>query len=122
MKQGFRGDLITKVRKYPVDGKWFRLEQHFFYTSKEGKDYQIPEGLNTDFASIPRGLRWLIPRVGDHGMSAVMHDWLCEFKIVNRKKADSLFLESMKISKVNWLKRKMMYFGVRSYSLITFKK
>jgi hypothetical protein len=122
MKSTFEGDLITKLRKYPIDGKWFKLVREFRYYSEEGHIWIIPAGINTDFASIPRGMRWLIPRVGDHGMAAVMHDWLCEKKIVSRKKADQLFLECMKTSEVNWLKRRTMYFGVRAYSIFTFKK
>jgi hypothetical protein len=118
----FEGDLITRLRKKPVNGKWFKLVQPFFYYSEEGQILVIPAGIDTDFASIPRGLRWLIPRVGDHAMAAVMHDWLCEYKVVPRKEADKLFLEGMRTSEVNWLKRRTMYFGVRAYSIFTFKK
>ena len=118
----FEGDLNVKLRKHPVDGKWFKLIDSFTYYSKAGQIWVIPSGINTDFASIPRGLRWLIPRVGDHGMAAVMHDWLCEFKILPRKEADKLFLEGMKTSGVNWWKRRTMYFGVRAYSMVTLKK
>jgi hypothetical protein len=121
MKTGFEGDLLVKLRKYPIDGKWFRLYWSFKYAAKNGNVYVVPAGINTDFASIPRGMRWLIPRVGDHGMAAVLHDWLCEFKIVKRKEADRLFLEAMEYSKVNWFKRRFMYFGVRAYSVVTFK-
>lgn len=122
MSYGFEGDLITKLRKYPVDGKMFKLHQPFTYYSKDGGVYEIPKGINTDFASIPRGLRWLISRVGDHGMAAVFHDWLCEYKIVARKKADKLFLEAMTTSEVSKLKRWTMYFSVRAYSILAFKK
>jgi hypothetical protein len=118
----FLGDLHVKLRKYPVNGKWFQLIRDFYYYAEDGNIYTIPSGIDTDFASIPRGMRWLIPRVGDHGMAAVMHDWLCEYKIVNRKKADKLFLEAMKTSGVRWLKRRTMYFGVRTYSIFSFKK
>ena len=122
MSGRFIGDLILRFRKYPVDGKWFELERSFLYIAKDGTKYDIPIGINTDFATIPRGIRWLIPRVGNHGMAAVMHDWLCEKHIVSRKKADKLFLEAMTISGVGWLKRRVMYFGVRSYSIISMKK
>jgi len=118
----FEGDLIVKLRKYPVDGKWFKLIQPFTYYSKSGKVFIIPKGIDTDFASIPRSFRFLISRVGNHGMAAVLHDWLCEYKIVSRKEADRLFLEAMGVSEVNWFKRNIMYFGVKAYSIATFKK
>ena len=59
-------------------------------------------------------MRWLIPRVGNHGMASVLHDHLCEYKGVSRKTADKIFLEAMENSGVGWLKRRTMYFGVRS--------
>ena len=122
MTERFVGDLNVKLRKYPINGKWFKLINSFDYYADNGNIWTVPRGLNTDFASIPRFMRWLIPRVGDHGMAAVLHDFLCEKKQVSRKKADQLFLESMKVSEVSWLKRRTMYFGVRSYSIISFKK
>jgi hypothetical protein len=122
MTSRFVGDLNVKLRKYPVDGKWFKLISSFDYYADDGRIWTVPSGIDTDFASIPRGLRWLIPRVGDHGMAAVLHDWLCEKKIVPRKRADKLFLEGMKTSGVGWIKRRTMYFAVRSYSIISFKK
>ncbi len=122
MTNKFVGDLNVKLRKYPVDGKWFKLISPFDYYAKDGTVWTVPVGIDTDFASIPRGLRWLIPRVGNHGMAAVLHDYLCEMKLVPRKQADKLFLEGMKVSGVNWLKRRTMYFGVRSYSIISLKK
>ncbi len=122
MKVGFEGNLDTRLRKHPIDGKWHKLLEPFSYTAKNGIKYVVPKGVNTDFASIPRGMRWLIPRVGYHAMAAVLHDWLCEFKIVKRKEADRLFLEAMEHSKVNWFKRRFMHFGVRAYSIMTRKK
>ena len=83
ISSGFRGDLVTKLRKYHVEGKWFKLEEDFVYYSKGGRRFVIPRGINTDFASVPRGLRWLIPRVGDHGMAAVFHDWIVA-AVINR--------------------------------------
>lgn len=117
MKHGFKGELDLRHRDKPVDGKWFKTLQMLYYIAKDGTLYTIPKWINTDFASVPLGLRWLIPRVGKHDKAAVLHDWLCEFKIVDRKKADKLFLESMKTLKVNFIKRRAMYAGVRSYSM-----
>jgi len=122
MKGRFEGYLILKFRDEPVDGKWFVVDREFSYISNIGSIWRVPKGTNTDFASIPRGFRWLISRVGKYGMCAVFHDWLCESGVVARKKADKLFLESMENKGVNWFRRRLMYFGVRAYSIITFKK
>ncbi len=130
MKARFEGELNLTLRDEPINGKWFKTLNSFKYISETEAIYRIPEGINTDFASIPRAFRFIIPRVGRHSKSAVFHDWLCEFKIVSRKKADKLFLESMKTYRakkwymrtVHWAKRRTMYFGVRAYSIVTFKK
>ncbi len=120
--KGFRSALITEFREKPVDGKWFKLAEPLDYVSQSGACYRVPAGVNTDFASIPRGLRWLIPRVGKHGKAAVLHDYLCEFRVVPRKEADKLFLEALKVLKVNVVRRRMMYSGVAAYTKVTRRK
>lgn len=122
MKQGFVGDLKMLFRDHPIDGKWFELYRPFTYITKDGTEFIVPKGIGTDFASVPRAFRWMIARVGKYGKAAVLHDWLCEKKITNRKKADQIFLEAMKILGVNWFKRRTMYAAVRAYSIATFKK
>jgi hypothetical protein len=122
MKVGFEGELILRYLDRPVDGKWFEVVKPFSYRSKAGYLYVVPDCIYTDFASIPRAFRWMIARVGKYGKPAVLHDWLCEFKIVPRKKADQILLEAMKVLGVSWWKRRTMYFGVRAYSVVTRKK
>lgn len=118
----FEGELILRYLNEPIDGKWFEVVNSFNYTTEANITITIPFGTKTDFASIPRVFRGLISRVGRYGRAAVLHDWLCEYKIFPRKKADKIFLEAMKSLGVSWLKRRAMYIGVRSYSIATFKK
>ena len=122
MKQGFKGELILKYRDNPINGKWFELYKSFIYVAKNDIPFTVPEGIRTDFASIPRVFRWMISRVGKYGKAAVLHDWLCEYKITSRKRADQLFFEAMTILGVSLIKRYTMYIGVRAYSIGTFKK
>jgi hypothetical protein len=118
--------LVLEYLNTPyVGGKWFRLMCNINYVTREGSVIIIPAGTYTDFASIPRGLRWLIPRVGDHGKAAVVHDYLCDQcnrGIGTRKRADRIFIEAMEELGVGWLKRRIMYAGVRAYSKVTFQK
>lgn len=134
----FIGELDLRHRKEPIDGKWFKTLATFSYYSESGGWYLVPKWTNTDFASIPKGLRWLISRVGWHSQPAVLHDWLCAEKVVSRKEADRLFKESLKVAlreyidlatgmkkiwrKKGWAKLRIMHLGVRSYSIATFKK
>ena len=117
---GFQGELDLRHRNEPVDGKWFKTLAPFWYISKSGKKYHVPVDTNTDFASIPRFFRRVISRTGRHDRAAVLHDYLCESGIVPRKEADKVFMEAMKHLKVNWLKRRIMYTGVRAYSIAIF--
>lgn len=121
-KARFVGDLVLIHRNEPVNKKWFTTFMPFAYISKDGTYYNVPVGIDTDFASIPRVFRRIISRTGRHDKAAVLHDYLCEYKIVSRKKADMIFLEAMETLKVNWFKRKIMYKAVRTYSIATLKK
>lgn len=116
MDNGFTGELVLRYRDKPVDGKWFTTMEAISYKSLNGKIYNIPAGTNTDFASIPRIMRWLIPRVGKYGKASVAHDYLCESAIVPRKEADRVFLEGMKRLGVRKIRRLLMYFGVAAYT------
>lgn len=122
MEYGFTDSLILHYRSEPIDGKWFSLKEPLDYIAKDGEPFYVPAGTNTDFASIPRGLRWLIPRVGRHGKAAVLHDWLCEFRVIPRKQADKIFLEALKSLGVGLIKRRAMYSGVVAYTKISRKK
>jgi len=118
----FRGELILRYLDEPVDGKWFETVGELAYINRLNVRYTVPVGTHTDFASIPRGFRWMISRVGRYGRAAVIHDHLCESKVVTRKVADRVFLEAMKELGVGWWKRRVMFMGVRAYSIGTFQK
>lgn len=37
---------------------------------------RVPSGFKTDFATVPKILRWLIPPMGKYSWAAVVHDFL----------------------------------------------
>ncbi len=117
--------LVLEYLNKPVDGKWFRLMCSINYVTKTNKVIIVPAGMYTDFASIPKGLRWMISRVGKHGKAAVVHDYLCDqcnIGIGTRKDADKIFLWAMKELGVGFVKRRVMYSAVRAYSIAVTKK
>lgn len=87
---------------------WFRL-------LAKPVEFEIEEGFKTDFASIPRWARSIVPVIGRHIQPAVVHDWTYENIILGMKKidADTLFLEGMIYKDVNWARRNIMYRAVR---------
>ena len=38
--------------------------------------FEVPEGLETDFASVPRVFVWFLPRYGRYTKAAILHDYL----------------------------------------------
>ena len=56
-------------------------------------------GFTTDFASIPAGLRGLLPVFGRSCRAAVLHDWLCHVGY-DKAKRSRLFLVQMREDRV----------------------
>lgn len=82
---------------------------------------RVPQGFETDFASIPRFFHRLIPKNGLHDPAAVIHDYLYSrngrvglFELP-RKVCDQIFLEAMEVVGVGWFNRHAMYRAVRSF-------
>ena len=98
--------------------QWKILGPFEYYTNThgvlKGDIIRVPIGFITDFASIPQ-IFWSVigGPTGKYTKAAVIHDW-CYFKnLYTRKKCDQIFLEAMKVLKVSWWKRHLMYIAVR---------
>lgn len=111
-------------------GKNWVLEKgfKFYYADEFGykeKEVIIPKGFVTDFASTPRFLYPLFPPIGIYNKAAIVHDYLyskdCSLK-VSRFEADLFFLQAMEVLGVKKWKRIAMFFAVRIFGKIHFKK
>jgi hypothetical protein len=70
-------------------------------------------GFETDLASIPTWVpRWLADPTGRHRGAAIVHDFLVRQPGFDRKKADEIFLEAMKVEGVKRWRRRMMWRAV----------
>ncbi|MBW6072635.1 DUF1353 domain-containing protein [Pseudomonas aeruginosa] len=114
---------------------YWRIMETFQYdigSEGSGKYAVVNKCFLTDGASIPRPVRWLIPRLGKHGQAAALHDKLCEtytiFQMVDgketevkvtRKEIDHIFYEALKVSKVNPIISGLIRAGVDSYRIVT---
>jgi len=99
--------------------RWRILEAFGFYSDQDDHVVCVPEGFETDFASIPRAVWWLLPPYGDtYGKAAVIHDYLYAKQPLwcTRKRADQMFLEGMKVLGANWACRTVMYQSVRWFA------
>jgi len=82
----------------------------------------VPEGFLTDFASIPRVFWIWLPPDGIYTQAAVLHDYLYNTKMFERKTCDKIFKEAMTILKVDKFNKYMIYKAVRWFGWIPWNK
>ncbi len=99
------------------DATEFVVEEAFdAYWNRAGNIIKIvvPKGFATDFASVPRIFQSIIPKLGHHIRPAIVHDFAYEGHTkLTRREADAMFLDGMKATKVNGLRRWTMWLAVR---------
>ena len=114
-------DNTLDVRVLP-SGRIFKLIKPFNVETSFGLKITVPVGFETDFASVPRIFWRIVPPWGKYSPAAVVHDFLYSSKIVDRKKADNIFLELMEHLGVSKWKRSVMYRAVRSFGSFYWNK
>jgi hypothetical protein len=103
--------------------QWILTEACIYQSDLPKRDPElvvVPEGTRTDLSSIPRLFRFVIIKNGKHRAAAIVHDWLCKIADTRRDRrlADKIFLEAMKLLKVRRLRRFLMYLAVASMTTI----
>lgn len=115
----------------PLIGEWndemtiFTLHDPFvYYVGKLNSDdkIEVPAGFQTDFASIPKNIHWLLHPVGPYGKAAVLHDYLYDKGLRTKAEADLIFLEAMGVLKVPKYIRYAMYYAVKYFGKGNFGK
>lgn len=82
-----------------------------FVARVNGKPIVVPEGFESDFASVPRApLAFLLAGDTAHA-SAVLHDFLY-VSGADKNYADRVFLAAMEAEGVPWWRRRMMFSAV----------
>lgn len=117
MPSSFTKELVVIKQK---NGKWKTFREFRYYVDYENSpDYiDVPEGFETDFASVPRGLWNIFPPDGLYTQAAVLHDYLYHQRgnhTRTRKECDGIFLEAMGVLGTPWWKRHLMYRAVRLF-------
>lgn len=87
-----------------------------YINERTGREVWVPASYVTDFASIPRVGRWLIPPFGRHAIAAVVHDWLYSIGEPGRRgEADDIFRDALDELGVDMVRRNVMHGAVRSF-------
>ena len=99
------------------DATEFVVEESFdAYWNRSGiiTKITIPVGFHTDLASIPRLFQSIVPKIGHHIRPAIVHDFAYRGHTeLTRREADAMFLDGMKATKVNFVRRNLMWAAVR---------
>lgn len=83
---------------------------------------EVPAGYVTDFASVPRALWAVFPPHGPWAKAAIVHDYLYDYAIGTRARADLIFLEAMQVLGVPRWRRYLMYWAVRAFGRGAYEK
>ena len=103
------------------DTNW-EVRRQFSYTGQAGVPFVVYEGMDTDFASVPRVFAWFLPRYGAYTKAAIVHDLLWrEFAAKGKLDyvdADGVFRRAMRELEVPFLRRWIMWAAVRWGALV----
>ena len=115
----FQTDLCLKV----IGKQAYEVCEPLIYTTA-GMTVQVGKGFDFDGASVPQAL-WsfgLSPMTGGYQRSACLHDALYASEYFTREVCDGLFLEAMASEGVCYFKRYAMFYAVRSFGWMVWKK
>lgn len=117
-------DLVVKS----IPGQAYRLDTPLVIGDfNEGRIFVVPRGFETDFASVPWFLRWLINTdAHDIRMAAVLHDYLYSAEgrhyCVGRYQADLLFYRAMRSSGARSTRAALAFLGVRLFGWAFYRR
>ena len=127
----FTEPLIVRVEQRERSGRgvYTVMEPFSYHVGEEesGIEIMVPQGFETDFASIPRLARLIISPSGLHAKASLIHDALyhggCllagwQEAIISRRRADQVFLEAMQVLAVPRWRCWVIYFSVRLFGWI----
>jgi len=135
----FDNDQIELVR---ISHGLYELKHDLVYVG-ESDTFTVKAGSRTDYATVPQFVSWLIPSDGDYTLAAILHDEFCnrlndwdrvggkskpnyvlgitreeDGKFIprptpNARDTDAIFRRIMRESKVPFLRRWIIWTGVR---------
>lgn len=93
---------------------WELREPLLYFSDVVGRVVEVPTRFKTDLESMTRWLPILYAWLASvANLAAIVHDWLYYSAVTDRETADLILLEAMVVSKVNGVKRQLIYWGVR---------
>jgi hypothetical protein len=113
----FSDIILEPTNRYNGDRRMYRLRQEFTFdlTYKGGwESITIPEGYETDLATLPRVLTFFLGRRDDYLEESIIHDWLCDHGqprfFTNAKMRQVMYV----IGRPRW-KRWCIFYGLMAF-------
>ena len=94
---------------------YWTLLAPLLYVTNNGERFVIPEGFNTDGATVPRIFWPIFPPMWKYSKAAVLHDYLIVSGLKTFPEANELFKEAMESLDVNGFQIYCMYKAVCIY-------
>ncbi|HEX4428174.1 MAG TPA: DUF1353 domain-containing protein [Frankiaceae bacterium] len=120
---GFSPGAEVLVKEKPGSQNWV-VEGPFAYGGKT-QVFEVCQGEETDFASVPRVLVWFLPRYGLYTLPAILHDHLWRVEApkghISYRDADATLRRAMRERGVPFATRWIMWAAVRWASIFTRK-
>lgn len=114
--------FLSRLHVVHVDGKRWQLTRPLVWEGS-WQIFVIREGFVTDFASIPKPVRWLLENSGRNSEAAVLHDavWRESKRRVEPRvdpwNADGIFRRALRETGSPALTRGLMWFAVRAAAM-----
>lgn len=109
-------EFLTGLEVVELDDNRARLLAPLtYFDAPTGRVYVVPEGFETDYASVPRVPVVYLLFGGTAKRASVVHDWLYSIHAVpiTRREADAVLFRAMRASGKGWLHSACMWAGVR---------
>jgi hypothetical protein len=97
------------------DGRWVCTLTDVTFIDEDGSVYVAPAGTLTDFASVPRIVWAVFPKMGKHNRAAVMHDAHCAEQRLSSPTVHAIFRRGLKACGCSRATVFWMWFGVRAF-------
>ncbi len=131
IKKGFLTNLDVRWLRYQPNQGFFHAREwmvlsDLIYVTQNCYIVTVPIGFITDFATIPRPIRKILPPTGNYGAAAVLHDWLFANQLaydeihnkivsIDMDFANRVFLEAMQELDVAKWKQKTLITSVDKF-------
>ena len=109
----FSGDIVAI---FLSDGRNMRIEQPFTYVDPRGRSWDVPAGVVTDGASVPRFF-WVAfpPFTGQYRSAAVVHDYYCQSRSRSWRETHEVFYNAMRATGVDEISALTLFGAVYNF-------